>query len=389
MGIVTAAAGASGSCWTVLDTHYTDTEGPTYGWQITVGKIGGTYSNPDPPYEPPTFPCGTVSTTSNWVFTDECVEPEVFDEASGQCVELFDCDEIEGYRGAMTHEESFLGGPLGSMTCADVPSGEGECFVTNENSFCLDGICKSSFAFSDVACSGPDIENDEYTVPGPSAQCVSSAGVTLCFEPMSTNCGTVNGSEVCLDSVPSGNCVFLGNGGMVCGSEADAPPAPSTPDGMAAADPDTEFSANTTADGEGNTYNYFSTTTVNESGTPTDGSEGDEGEDESDSIELCGEGEDCEGTLPGEFEDVGTVLSITDVFVGRVQAAGIVAAVGGLGGSMPAGECPAPSTTIDYLAGMTLELDVHCGIWDEIASIIAGVMLAGWVFVGARILMSA
>jgi hypothetical protein len=30
------------------------------------------------------------------------------------------------------------------------------------------------------------------------------------------NCGTVNGEHMCLDSVPSGDCMLLGGGGAVC-----------------------------------------------------------------------------------------------------------------------------------------------------------------------------
>ena len=122
------------------------------------------------------------------------------------------------------------------------------------------------------------------------AKCVNVGGDLLCKDPddpnQGQNCGYFNDQYICLGAMPTGNCIFLGDGGMACDSTAGSPPAPD--DGVTAgtpAPPDAQLSDGT------NTTNLYNAGTVggssgNPSGTdgnvdsggnPLDGSQGEEG----------------------------------------------------------------------------------------------------------------
>jgi hypothetical protein len=228
----------------------------------------------------------------------------------------------------------------------------------------------------------------------PAVNCISSGGLTVCSEKAEPNCGLVNGEPFCAESVPAGACAFVADGSVVCAEGTGAPPAPTEADGVTAAAADGEFSG-TPAGGGGGGFEFYGSGTVGESGTAVEGQGagpggGGVGEGEEPGEEECS-GESCEGELPsgGELEDVDSFGELTSVFLARVEAAPLIASIDGLGASMPAGECPAPSTTVDYLDGMTLELDVHCDLWPTLATVISAVMLAVYVFLGARIVLSA
>lgn len=62
----------------------------------------------------------------------------------------------------------------------------------------------------------------------PSNGCITgSAGDTVCLDTSKAqNCGSVNGTDVCVDKVPAGNCTFLAGGNWACASTAASPPKP-------------------------------------------------------------------------------------------------------------------------------------------------------------------
>lgn len=321
--------------------------------------------------------------SAQWAFSDSCPMEAPFDSGTGSCLAPPDCSAAEGLQADRFFADS---GPGGAV-CANPPGSESmECgaLVANPSGVraCADGECFARLVFTGDQCGGePDVSGELIADEPGTRNCVSGDGVTFCASQTSVNCGTVNGESICLDSVPPGRCVFLGDGGLVCGSMADGP---TESDGMTPATPDGEFTASSDDVAEDD-FRYFGPGTVAASGTPVSGTGDDAPSDEGD--DEC-TAETCEGVLP-ELGETETFADATAAFMSAIEGAPIVSAAAGLGASMPAGECPAPSTEIEYLDGLTLVLDAHCGLWDEIAAVLTFVMLAVYVFLGARIILSA
>lgn len=332
--------------------------------------------------------CGSpsVSDVTTWQFTFEAGPGcETYDATIHGCeIPPPDCNDFAG-----TQVDRYFAdtGPGGAI-CATPPGEEVmgcEALVANPTGTraCAGGECFARLSFTGDQCGAEPDATSETLVDQPgSTNCVAGDGVTVCAATSSQNCGTVNGQAVCLDSVPPGACTFLGNGGMVCASSASSPPAPTDSGGMSPATPDGTFTAGSD-DTSDTTYNYFGPGTVSDSGTPVSGPAqgggGDEGTEEPSDDEFTGP----------DLGETTTFAEALGAFAAGLDSVPFVAAVNGLGGSMPEGECPAPTVEIPYLDGVELTLDAHCGLWDEISPILTGVMLAIWVFLGARILLSA
>ncbi|MEM8684361.1 MAG: hypothetical protein AAGF72_13070 [Pseudomonadota bacterium] len=215
--------------------------------------------------------------------------------------------------------------------------------------------------------------------------CVSNGVASFCMDPTAqTNCGTVNGQYVCLDTVPQGNCVFLSNGDSVCGQ------------GATTETPDLEVEID---DGQGGTE----TIGIHTGGVSSDGSGGVvPGTDDTDGDGLPGgpggsgdgdgscDGPGCQGDVPSENEAVDDFGTLFSTFWGRVEAAPIVQSFTGIAGSMPVGACdPVSSDPIAFLGNTTLQIDTHCTLWPQLVPIINGVMLAIWALLGGIIIFRA
>lgn len=373
-----AAASYSGETAICTPTlTYTDTVGPTYEVNIDV-KVSV-----------PGFGDCSLNAANNWNWTtsgDPCpaTATDEFDLDYGGCREPPDCSDFEGVQ----VDRFFSGSTAGGAVCAAPPGGEamecGALVAQPAGTFgCAGGECFARLEFSGDECGAePDVTGEELVDEPGNTNCVSGSGITFCAAQTSQNCGTVNGQSVCLDSIPPGRCTFLGNGGMVCASGASG--APTEEDGVTPAAPDGEFTAGSD-DAAEEDYEYFGPGTVANSGTPTSGtsttiiSDGDDGEEP-------GEEEPFAGPDLGETETFGEALSS---FMAAAEGAPVIAAATGIGASLPAGECPAPSLVVPYLGDVELTLDAHCTLWEEIAFVFTAVMLAVWVFIGARIILSA
>lgn len=382
--LVTPPAVACGSA-TLSNSNFSDTTPPINYTIQTRRFIDATTP----------FNCGnTEPLNATWTFTVSCPEDEPWDAEYGGCAPPpTDCSGFEG-----EGVDRFFSGAVTSTTACVTPPGseDGACVANIVGAhMCAGAECYGRLEYTGGSCStGVEPENDEGPLvdePG-TVNCVSGDGVTYCAKESSRNCGTVNGESVCLDTIPPGRCTFLGNGGMVCASDVGAPPAPTESDGETPASPDGEFAAGGD-DVEYTTYNYFGPGTVASSGSASSGSgQGPStdggGDGEEPGAGPCEEPGSCPGVLP-TLEEADSFADSTSAFLAGVEASPIVAAISGLGASMPAGECPAPEVTLPYLADVTLVLDAHCDLWDSIAGVLAAVMLAVWVFIGARIFLSA
>lgn len=78
--------------------------------------------------------------------------------------------------------------------------------------------------------------------------------------------------------------------------------------------------------------------------------------------------------------------SITDEFIDSVRSGDIGQMATGLGGSMPAGQCPTASFA---MFGQSFVIDQHCQLLDSISGALSVMMHIVWVVMGVLILLSA
>lgn len=91
--------------------------------------------------------------------------------------------------------------------------------------------------------------------------------------------------------------------------------------------------------------------------------------------------------VPNDAVDYGTTAQTV---YDRIEAAPIVAALGNIGTSIPAGACPTASTDpIEVLGDAILTLDAHCTIWQEFDDVLHGFMLIVWSLIGVGIVFRA
>lgn len=268
-----------------------------------------------------------------------------------------------------------------TFSCTD--SGGNSCGVSSSGAHtCTGNSCFGEVTFSGTSCSTPDIETGEES----KTNCVTSGGVTVCSTPNAENCGKVNGEFVCYDSVVAGDCVITDSGAALCVSSASSPPAPTTPDGLSKATADTVIDFDSPATGDID-IDYYSSSTVAASGTAVTG-EGEGGTGSSASGEDL---EDSEGVDSGELpalEETASEVDIVADFMARVQASPIYQATAGVSFVLPAGVCPTPSATLDFIS-TTITMDAHCSLWNDVKEVISAVMLAIYAFIGIRIILEA
>ena len=311
-----------------------------------------------------------TSSGIEYVFTaPECDDPaETFNTTTGQCEDPPECPLAVGEK--------------------VIKSGNGTAPSTR-----CDGNCSYTKSGAGITMSGGymawyEVDGVCGTETGDGAQdnqnCLQTAGgTTYCMDNSKPdeNCGTVNGEYVCLDGVPDGNCVFTPNGQAIC----DGGSQTNTPDETISTDTDTldifgNGNTGGTSGGGGNTSG-----TDDVGGTPGGGSGTGDGSQPGD----C-DGTNCQGQLPGANEAVDDFGTLFANFYGRVQGAPVIAAFGGIPGSLPAGSCAAvDSDPIAFLNNQVLSLDVHCSMWQDIEPIISGVMLAIWALLGGLIILRA
>lgn len=228
--------------------------------------------------------------------------------------------------------------------------------------------------------------------------CISSSKGIFCASKTKRSCGTINGETVCLDDVPHDNCVLTSDGGAVCGSSAGSPPAPDDGDeggGIASADLELKDSDGA---GGGDTYNYYTSTTVQGS---TSGASGDAPGSAGGTGSVAGEGEDGSvegpdgyGDAPSEWSDCASNID------GCVQAQ-LSGKVGALAEGIPllafaagldAAFSSAPECPMVQMHVFEADYDVMapvCEVVEGNRTMISLVFQIGWAFCGLRILMKA
>jgi hypothetical protein len=227
------------------------------------------------------------------------------------------------------------------------------------------------------------------------ANCWQSHGETICID-SDHNGATIQGDAIAMASVPGGgNCIGYESGGTLCTMPAGATsqPTPPAPDNGT---PGTPATPTATVSKGGTTANYYSGATSanssnpvvtqgNANGTPAGQSTQQEQAASAAQPDDCGDGSACTGTVP-TLPDQQDVATTTSSYTGSLGSVPIVAAVQNISASIPPGVCPTASFTV---FGSTYTIDEQCTLWESVSSIVQACMMAVWLFMGIRILMSA
>lgn len=269
----------------------------------------------------------------------------------------------------------------------------GGCLATKTGGVCAGtSWCSTGYKLTDQACTGGEGTDGAPVGPTEVEKCVTEGGVRTCAKPVNDEIvASVDGNTVDLDAITPEGCFSFGSGGVVCGDSATAPPAPDdgvTPGTVATATGAVSNSA-------GDTVNYYNSTVVNNSGGPveTEGAPQPEssgsGDGSGEGLGEC-EGSECDGALPGDNEEVAGFGDLTSDFLDRVEAAPLIAAITGLGGTAPAASCEGESSdALAALGGEVLTFDAHCTMWPEISGVLYAVMMVAWSILGAIIILKA
>lgn len=301
------------------------------------------------------------------------------------------CDDYSGKK--VTYAQNFPGGLPEMGGNFNIPVAAGCGAERTAASSCTPGAGGAFFCMVTYTYTGDAPESSPSTPGGGQAKCAVIKGERNCAvdtdEDTGETCGTFNGERVCFPVDPttstgsagqplSGACWSTASGGLLCASDAEVEDDAGDP----VAPTQTLVTGNSTS-------SYYSPTTLVSAGaTVVVTGAGNMGS------ETPAPDSDCTGLDCLDGGDLGAVGDVGDVAsgaMGRIGSAPIVAAVTGLSGSLTGGACPSWATTIEAGAFGTFEMDFGfiCGMWEDIAPIIAAVMLAGWALVALRILMSA
>lgn len=185
----------------------------------------------------------------------------------------------------------------------------------------IDSCTSKAMLMEGQECTGGDYE------PAAPDNCAVMKGKVICMDQPKNNCSIIGNEAVCPGTAAPDRCTMLSEGGMLC--YADAPNQPTTPDGSEQADPDGQVITN-----NGDILNYYSSETVNNSGTPTygDWTGGDGGGDgDGDGLEGVAQEDTLRGVLdaltPGDGDNVGTDTGVIAEWLGETAIADIEAAV--------------------------------------------------------------
>ena len=249
----------------------------------------------------------------------------------------------------------------------------------------------------------------------PTPQCVSGAGGEVCSEGASQpNCGTVNGDQVCVASIPPGTCQSFASGGVACtavGSSYTAvqtPPAPNNGTAGTVAKPTASVTA--APGGVTETTDYYGGSVVSSSATtvvasPGGANVGNGGTSSTGSgsgtVSVtpnaangdCGaSGVSCSGSVPGSSwgGDCSDWNTCFQTFYTAVGQAPIVQGAVAIETAWPAGSCDIGSV---HMSTFNQSFDygaTACQVWNNyIATPLSAVLLAVWACIGIFIVLSA
>jgi len=353
-------------------------------------------------------PCSSSYTevgtlTLSLTLATDCVPSSNFNPHTGTCTPPVNCGSLSNT------EKHFLGdGNITTtdlcLTTTDTSGNTGLCAFDYRAHTCGSSgvsLCLPSYSANGSTCSldvlPQDTEGDPLAPVADNVDggCVrnDASGVTLCVKKDTTkNCGVFNGQTVCLDSVPTGQCVFFGNGDLACGSTAtNSPPLPDNGTPGTPATPDAVLDGAVGAVQK--LVKLFTSGTVNSSSNEVTGgliSDQNLGGSGSTAGSAAAVQEGVEAALEGlGIGDAPTEGDIDGASGGGLgDELGTTAAPtptdwSGLGGWLGSGSCPAPQSVAVLGSSVTVEFDAIC----DFLAIIGIVAVAISGLVGIRIVM--
>jgi hypothetical protein len=216
--------------------------------------------------------CSSSGVTAGNIFwyTADKQSCESWDPVTGSC-DAAECDPVNvGKRELLPFQPGTSIPSQGlcdtSTNCNAVPVDEPFCHGDTQSGT---QTCTLEVIHTADACTLPESADLDNNSDGP--KCASVGGNQLCKDPSDPNqgfnCGFYNDNYVCLGLIPDGDCIFLADGGMACGSNSGSPPAPD--DGVTVGVP--APADDSLSDGSSTTNIYNSGTVANSSGVPTGG----------------------------------------------------------------------------------------------------------------------
>lgn len=241
-------------------------------------------------------------------------------------------------------------------------------------------------------CDGSDTL---FTPDGDSPGCASEGGTDVCVhgepEPAIGDDQAGVDSPVPLEDLDTEGCVVLESGAAFCIAsfpdqvDNGIPGQPATPDATGEVTSEGKGEGDS---GTSTTYNYYSSSTVNNS---TNKGEGDPDGDGGDSTGECDPAtEECgsargDGRVTGKGGTTQGMKEALEAFNGRIKDAPLAKSLDVLSGIIPAGgDCPTASFT---LLDTSFTLDSHCDLLDNIYPLLAKMFLLFWLIAGAVVVL--
>lgn|GEM_PF-6785520 len=269
---------------------------------------------------------------------------------------------------------------------------------------CPGGMCAiQTGTYSGAQCSFGSTTSADQTSPG---NCVhDAAGNTVCSEHRTngTNCGTVNGDEVCVTTAAPNSCVSYASGGVACNAST-TPPVPNNGTTGVPATP----TASVQDQASGNTTNYYSSTTVGGSTTtvvtnsggasaPSGGASSSAGSSGSGTGPSASNGDcgatgvDCsssgDATLPSLARG-DSVQSLTQAFMSGVENSTLITSLNAISTSVPTGTCP--SASFDVFGHSYDFMTSGCAMWEtHIAPTLEAIMSIVWSVIAVMLVLTA
>lgn len=222
--------------------------------------------------------------------------------------------------------------------------------------------------------------------------CVTGPGGQVCISKTEKNCGTFNGESVCLDDVPPGRCVLLGNGGAICDGSEDSDAGPKNEQGDLL-DP-SQLMEMVDAEGNVTEVKFFPRDTVSQGvggvagvGTAEATGEGVAGPGAGHG--LGGDGSSGEGS--GEFggDPDGETFDSESAMSGVIGAVGSIGWVGvftDTAGALSGGPtCPSVTVDIEFIDASFDLFEAACGYIAPHYSLWTLLMQVAWSLLAMRI----
>lgn len=286
------------------------------------------------------------------------------------------------------------------------------------------GVCFGSSCTASTGGNGEYIGTGQVCPEGgqtlsSNEKCETVGGRQVCTDPTKPNCIKVGGVESCFSTggeiCDTKECFDSGDefikradGSEITKSSTGTPPAPDNGTPGQRAEPDMQFGVTQGENGDGvfggdtsgggttGRYDYFSPGTAGNSTTNKGECDPDTQHCEDEPEEECEddpatEEDECgsdrgDGAVKGKGGTAKSYQESFQAFYAKAKTAPIIAALGQIGQSMPAGACP--QLSFQALTWGTISTTIHCDLAAQL-NVLTALFLGIWALIAVRVFMSA